>query len=111
MAATPSLSQLTASDIAACGVEPHEAETLHKDLRILLANIDKDTCYCGFVNSERAASFQSASLHASCVWQRVARSILRPSNPWRLHELLFASAFQAWDEATRGPPPVWLPTL
>lgn len=52
---------------------------------------------------------------ASCrpslqAWRRISCHVLRPEHPWPLHRLLFAAAYEGWDEGARGPAPAWAPT-
>ena len=42
-------------------------------------------------------------------WREISQGILRPQDPWALHQLLFETAFRDWD-VSQGPPPAWTPT-
>ena len=41
-------------------------------------------------------------------WKKLSREVLKPEHPFRLHKLLFETAYGDWDPA-RGPAPAWFP--
>jgi acetyl-CoA synthetase len=43
------------------------------------------------------------------VWEELTRTVLDPSVPFPVHELLFGVVFDQWDRS-QGPPPVWRPS-
>ena len=36
--------------------------------------------------------------------------MLRPEQPFELHQSLHAAVFKGWDKRVLGPPPVWVPS-
>lgn len=45
------------------------------------------------------------------VWREVvARRLLKPWHPHRLHQLIYYSVYADWDTSTNGPPPYWFPS-
>lgn len=50
-----------------------------------------------------------ASLRAADCWQHLTQSILKPSHPFKLHELLYKTTFSDWD-SSQGTPPAWFPS-
>jgi len=42
-------------------------------------------------------------------WRRVSTEVLRPGDPFELHEHLFRRTFRGWGPEN-GPPPAWIPT-
>jgi hypothetical protein len=45
------------------------------------------------------------------IWRRVSKELLLPSIPFEVHQLLFDSTFASWEVQSKGPRPVWIPTL
>lgn len=43
-------------------------------------------------------------------WQQLTRDVLRPEQPFELHQSLHAAVFAGWDDRVLGPPPVWVPS-
>lgn len=43
-------------------------------------------------------------------WQRISTELLRPTLPFRLHQLLYYSTYKHWDTPALGPPLGWIPT-
>ena len=56
------------------------------------------------------AAARDGTIDALEAWRRLARDVLRPEHPFELHQALHAAAFRGWDEAERGPAPVWVPS-
>jgi hypothetical protein len=40
----------------------------------------------------------------------LVRDVLRPEQPFQLHQALHAAVFAGWDERVLGPAPIWVPT-
>ena len=55
----------------------------------------------------RANEILASPFAAEC-WKRLSREVLKPEHPFRLHKLLFETAYGDWDPA-RGPAPAWFP--
>ncbi|GJP65075.1 hypothetical protein CLOP_g21984 [Closterium sp. NIES-67] len=89
----PPLSALALRHLTAAGLPSPRAEPFLRALSSLLH------------------SCASNGLSIPATWQHVARALLWPGVPFPVHELLYASAFAAWDERSHGPPPVWAPSL
>jgi acetyl-CoA synthetase len=82
-ASTPDLG---AHQLQACGVPSDEAASM--------------------LRTVRACMQQPGPREA---WRSVCEQVLRPDQPFALHQLLFDTVYAGW-EASRGPAPVWVPT-
>lgn len=78
--------QLSLEQIVGCGVDQERAITLLSPINQPLATLPADAC-----------------------WQWFTRHLLRPDQPFALHQLLYEVTFSAWDK-TQGPPPIWVPS-
>ncbi|PON92709.1 2,3-dihydroxybenzoate-AMP ligase [Trema orientale] len=82
-----SLDSVTASDIAALGIDPELAETLHGRLADVIRNY--------------------ASATPPDTWRYVSANILSPHLPFSFHQMMYYGCYQDF-----GPdPPAWIPDL
>ncbi|KAJ7955413.1 acyl-activating enzyme 18 [Quillaja saponaria] len=60
----------------------------------------------------KEAIFCTKSSDPRDLWRElVARKVLKPWHPHRLHQLVYYSVYQHWDVSTKGPPLYWFPSL
>lgn len=98
MAATArgSLREIRHSDVEAAGLARADAGRFLAALRSATAT---------------ASSSSGGGDDPAAVWAAVAAAgVLRPEHPHALHQLVYYSAYAAWDRAARGPPPYWFPS-
>ncbi|KAK4788363.1 hypothetical protein SAY86_019682 [Trapa natans] len=95
---TRSIAELSMTDLVEAGLAAGEAEQIHGTiLEVLLKATDG-----GGSNGHDPRE----------VWRElVARRVLKPSHPHRLHQLIYYSVYSSWDSAVNGPPLYWFPSL
>jgi acetyl-CoA synthetase len=68
------------------------------------------------VTSHRAGKIVSqinqgcSAIAAIDCWQHLTQHVLKPDDPFPLHQLLYETTFAEWDTMQQGPPPAWVPT-
>lgn len=46
------------------------------------------------------------------IWRELmSRTVLKPSHPYGLHQLVYYSVYADWNFSSNGPPPYWFPSL
>ncbi|WP_346293366.1 AMP-binding protein [Sphaerothrix gracilis] len=78
--------QLSLEALVQCGLTPETAAPLRLQINPWLTALSPTEC-----------------------WQRLTQEILRPDQPWALHQRLYDLVYADWD-ARQGPPPAWIPT-
>ena len=60
-----------------------------------------------FIEALRGAATEDAVK----TWRNiVAGGILKPIYPHSIHQLVYYSVYDGWDDAIKGPPPFWFPS-
>ncbi|MBD2125036.1 AMP-binding protein [Microcoleus sp. ZQ-A2] len=78
--------QLSLEHVVTCGVEKNIAAAMLPQINLWLSSLPASEC-----------------------WQQLTRYIVKPSNHFALHQLLYETTFSEWD-TNQDPPPAWFPS-
>eukprot|EP00252_Welwitschia_mirabilis_P004641 TRINITY_DN14944_c0_g1_i1.p1 TRINITY_DN14944_c0_g1~~TRINITY_DN14944_c0_g1_i1.p1 ORF type:complete len:739 (+),score=151.86 TRINITY_DN14944_c0_g1_i1:56-2272(+) len=85
----PAIEDVKLSDILSLGLSESEASSFYKKLKRCLDESGAD----------RART-----------WNLVSQTVLKPAQPFALHQLMYYSCYRNWDSLKLGPPPAWIPS-
>ena len=78
--------QLSLEHVVTCGVEKNMAAAMLPQINLWLSSLPASEC-----------------------WQQLTRYIVKPTQPFALHQLLYETTFSDWD-THQGQPPAWFPS-
>lgn len=89
-------------DLVLAGLTLEEARGFYRELMDSIAKVKKNVYGFDSLDPKKARE----------LWRELTnRRLLKPWHPHTLHQLLYYSVYNDYDESVNGPPPYWFPSL